>query len=317
MKKRGFTLIELLAVIIILAIIALIATPIVMRVIENSKKGAAERSAENYARAVETEIMALKANGTIIEDGIYALDSNGDVCLDSECTNKLEVAMTGENPSSGRVNIESEKVIGYSLTIGKYKNKYGIYSLLPSEYQEVEYLESTGTQYINTGVVADMDTSIALDFQLTNIADVWLFGARISSGDSAYCFGLRGGMYFAFAYNNSWNVDIVNYSDLNRHIISLNKNLLYFDGALKHTFTYPSTNFVTPYNLTIFGLNLAPYNSKYKCFSLIIYDNDVLVRNFIPCYRKSDNEAGMYDTVNGVFYTNQGSGDDFIVGDDV
>ena len=38
MKRRGFTLIELLAVIIILAVIALITTPIVMKVIESSKK---------------------------------------------------------------------------------------------------------------------------------------------------------------------------------------------------------------------------------------------------------------------------------------
>ena len=38
--KKGFTLIELLAVIIILAVIALIATPVVLNVIENSKKEA-------------------------------------------------------------------------------------------------------------------------------------------------------------------------------------------------------------------------------------------------------------------------------------
>jgi hypothetical protein len=39
-----------------------------------------------------------------------------------------------------------------------------------------------------------------------------------------------------------------------------------------------------------------------------LYDNNVLVRDFIPCYRKSDNEIGLYDVVNGVFYANAGSG---------
>ena len=50
--KKGFTLIELLAVIIILAIIALIATPIILRVIENAQREAAGRSVEGYAAAV-------------------------------------------------------------------------------------------------------------------------------------------------------------------------------------------------------------------------------------------------------------------------
>jgi len=44
-----------------------------------------------------------------------------------------------------------------------------------------------------------------------------------------------------------------------------------------------------------------------------IYDNGTLVRNMIPCYRRSDLKPGMYDTVNNVFYTNSGSGE-FILG---
>ena len=48
MNKKGFTLVELLAVIVILAIIALIATPLILNVIDNAKKGAAEASANGY-----------------------------------------------------------------------------------------------------------------------------------------------------------------------------------------------------------------------------------------------------------------------------
>ena len=53
MKKKGFTLIELLAVIIVLAIIALIVTPIVMNTIKSAEKGTAETSANSYIRAVD------------------------------------------------------------------------------------------------------------------------------------------------------------------------------------------------------------------------------------------------------------------------
>ena len=89
MKKKGFTLIELLAVIVILAIIALIATPIVMDVIENSKKGAAARSAERYIDAVETAV------GTERIDGVVTTDSTmivGEYSVSYDSTKEAYVA---------------------------------------------------------------------------------------------------------------------------------------------------------------------------------------------------------------------------------
>lgn len=53
MKNKGFTLIELLAVIVILAVIALIATPIILGIISDSKQQADLRTIEGYAKAVE------------------------------------------------------------------------------------------------------------------------------------------------------------------------------------------------------------------------------------------------------------------------
>jgi len=56
MKRNGFTLIELLAVIVILAIIALIATPIILGIINDARKESNERSVELYASAVRNAI---------------------------------------------------------------------------------------------------------------------------------------------------------------------------------------------------------------------------------------------------------------------
>ena len=55
LNKKGFTLIELLAVIVILAVIALIATPVIMNVITDTQKGADARSVETYAKEFESQ----------------------------------------------------------------------------------------------------------------------------------------------------------------------------------------------------------------------------------------------------------------------
>ena len=66
-ENKGFTLIELLAVIVILAIIALIATPIILGVIDDARKSAAERGAELVISEVELAYSSayMKNNGVV------------------------------------------------------------------------------------------------------------------------------------------------------------------------------------------------------------------------------------------------------------
>ena len=55
-NSKGFTLIELLAVIVILAVIALIATPLIMGVIDDARKGSAKNGAYGYVKAFENTV---------------------------------------------------------------------------------------------------------------------------------------------------------------------------------------------------------------------------------------------------------------------
>ena len=72
MRKNGFTLIELLAVIVILAIIALIATPIILGIINDAREESNERSVELYASAIRNGIAAYQLReGKEVLPGTY------------------------------------------------------------------------------------------------------------------------------------------------------------------------------------------------------------------------------------------------------
>ena len=170
MKRKGFTLIELLAVIVVLAIIALIATPIVMNTIKKSKKGAAERSADNYIKQVEVAVAEERLDNNVISDGTYEIDSDGNLCKDKSAScsdeNKIKIEMNGTKPKSGsiiikdnQVDTSSTMIIGdytvmYNLELGKYEalknyiNGETVYFNVTTGEKCTDYTESQS----NTGV---------------------------------------------------------------------------------------------------------------------------------------------------------------------
>ena len=129
-NKKGFTLIELLAVIVVLAIIALIATPIVMNTIKRSKKGAAERSADNYIKQVETAVAEERLNKNEVLEGEYQITSDGNLCRDksASCSDeeKIKIEMSGTKPTSGKIKITNGSVdqSSSSMTVGDYTVSY-------------------------------------------------------------------------------------------------------------------------------------------------------------------------------------------------
>ena len=109
-KNKGFTLVELLAVIVILALIALIATPIILNVINDAKKQAAKDSAYGYMDAVEKYIVSSELEDKSIKDGTYSVED----------LNSMGVSIKGSTPDNGTIKIESKTVKSYDIGIDGY-----------------------------------------------------------------------------------------------------------------------------------------------------------------------------------------------------
>ena len=137
--KKGFTLIELLAVIVILAIIALIATPIILGVIDKAKIGSAEQSVNGYIDAIENYVVLNELSGeSTIDNGVYDLPISG-------------VEVKGQEPTSGWVKIENGIVTDYSMIIGEYTVTYGVTTVKNGELKEKPDGSSTTTKVYENG----------------------------------------------------------------------------------------------------------------------------------------------------------------------
>ena len=117
--KNAFTLIELLAIIVILAIIAVITIPILLNVIENSRKGAATDSAYGFKDSINKYyITKLSEDRRFQLEGPYTI-SNGYIS-GANITNSVEIPISGTIPSSGTLTYENNVLKNGCLVIGEY-----------------------------------------------------------------------------------------------------------------------------------------------------------------------------------------------------
>ena len=185
---------------------------------------------------------------------------------------------------------------------------------LPSGYTELEYIQSSGSQYINTGFKPNQDTkiSITVDFPLSGTS--WLYGGRTSAGSNSLGFLCEDGSRYRFDYASSVNALTV--KPTGKFTIDSDKNKCYINGELVFTATYKT--FTSPVNMYIFNNNnngSLSGGSSAKLYNCSIYNNGVLIRSFIPC-KNASGTVGLYDSINNQFYQNAGSGT-FIAGPEI
>ena len=192
-------------------------------------------------------------------------------------------------------------------------------TILPSEYTQVDYIESSGTQYIDTGVNADYKLSVKFEF--SNLSQNSYQGAMSGNNTTnrirhhLQMTGTNNVAYWAGLHDSGCSTIIIAGTDYDSskkyNIFADIYNQKYYLDGVEISGIFNSNDFDTGLNYYLFGRdtdNGVASMIQIKIYSFKMYYENELVRDFIPCYRNSDNEIGLYDLVNNVFYTNKGTG---------
>jgi len=183
-----------------------------------------------------------------------------------------------------------------SITIGGSK--------LPTEYIAVNYIQSSGTQYIDTNYKINANTKFHIKCSQYRTAGGQIFGAR--ENDFWYNLYSRSGKV-AFGYNST-RVDFnISTGDYVFEDFTADSTSVVINNEVHNDITI---NQFPDYTLYLFAANTngTPTEfSKSRIGRVKIYENEVLIRDYVACRRISDSMLGLYDVINNVFYVNQGS----------
>ena len=176
---------------------------------------------------------------------------------------------------------------------------------IPTDYQEVEYVESPGFCYFDIAVPTNNSViSSDIVFQgTTTDNNTWYAGdGRNSTIQHEY--GYLGGWY---------NINVrATYEEINGTGRTAKIHAHYND------YTRDGTSDIIWRMFGRYGFSSAAIGNvpPVKIFSCHLTVDGEKAFDLIPCYRKSDMEVGMFDIITGTFYTNQGTGEGFIAGPD-
>lgn len=178
---------------------------------------------------------------------------------------------------------------------------------LPSGYTQLEYIQSSGKQYINTAFKPKSTSRVVMDVHLLSPENYpYIFGVWTSSMqnccsvyfDSSAGWTVDHGTTRTAIGTAQWDARLT--VDLNGDSVSIGTT-----SAL-----LPASSFSQTLSMFLLAHNSAgspALNSAAKLYSCAIYDNGALVRNFVPC-KNASGAVGLYDTVGRQFYANAGTG---------
>ena len=243
----------------------------------------------------------------LVRDYIPMVDDQGEGCL---WDNVEQRAFYNDGTGSFLIGSQTGEA---SITTNVVRKVPKLYVGVKSSYTPVEYIESTGTQSIDTGIKPSSNIRTIVDFQFSSLpvaTSQGLVGAW--DIDKGMIFGVQnnsGNLVFRFAFGTSaWAGGSIA-ADTNRHTVYMNDengngrldNTILANGSSATSLSYTD-------EMTLFSFSgSVTYKAYCKIYSCQIYENDTLIRDFIPVIDEN-NVACMFDQVENKFYYNQGAG---------
>lgn len=183
-----------------------------------------------------------------------------------------------------------------------------IYIGAKEKLEVVDYIESTGTQYIDTGIVATPNTRLVCNVRYSSTTSYQSMGY---SNDDNVCllFGIRDNGYFEMYAGNGWTTKVkAGTSNTNRHIFDVKSGSQKLDDTTYGTSTFTNTAAGTLYLFAIHYNGKVNEYSKAQIYSCKIYNGSELVRDLVPV-KTTDNTYCMYDKITQTKFLNQGTGE--------
>lgn len=175
-------------------------------------------------------------------------------------------------------------------------------SRLPEGYAEVQYIQSTGTQYVDTGFKPKQDSRVLIKLSTSETGSHTVFGADIDWVDNGFALGV------GFTYYGKETGTISGLNNGSPHEVDFNKNIISMDGST--VLTMGASTFSVPHNLALFANNRAGGIQEKTTMALYycrIYDGNTIIRDYIPC-KNAGGAVGLYDLIGQKFYGNAGTG---------
>lgn len=203
--------------------------------------------------------------------------------------------------------------------------KYKLYSgdnikkiLLNNMVVPVEYLESTGTQYINTNIIPDAETGIYLKSTCSNNTDTYIVGLRDTNGDTRWCIGHSNqGYYYGYGSYVAISNRITNFTSKsylnwlnNKKFISTDDNNICESNL--STLSFTPTNKIRLFGSSGVAASYAAWLGK--IYEVKISQGSTIISDIIPV--RIGSVGYMYDKISGQLFSNQGTGN-FILGNDI
>lgn len=191
---------------------------------------------------------------------------------------------------------------------------------LPSGYKRLEYIQSSGTQYIDTGFLVSSNNYNKIKFIVDcdiigkgSGASDWLINGSNINNAYLYVGEYQNKYYYGCGTtDHNTNTSVVS----GRHIFTLDTKNKKFSVSDVLEVSTTTESVTATANLYLCGFAYTSQRSfAQKLYGSKIYQDDILVRDFIPC-KNSSGVVGMWDDVNSVFYGNAGTGS-FVAGAEV